>query len=206
MLFGVLTCQTREQARERAEAGSELHYSLSMSALHMACMRMQLGLRGKNVAAKRELGVVATVPPASLRKLRVALVRTSWNENNVLAVVEALRGKLLDAGVRVGNITEEVVPGSHELPFTAQKIVSAKEADVVCLLGSLVKGDVENYDYMAAATIKSFLAVQRNQTAPVVWGVRCVEEGDALALNVEDQAALLSTRIVKASRVHAELN
>ena len=203
----MLTCHTREQAKQRAEAGSELHYSLAMSALHMGCLRMRMGLRagkGATPTAQRILGR-DTVSAAHADGLRVAVVRTSWNENQVLAVLEGLRAALLDAGVRIRSIIEEVVPGSHELPFTAQKIAEAGQADVICLLGAMVRGDVANYEYMAAATIRSFLSVSMSFGTPVVWGVRCVGDAEDLQKSAPGEAEMLCNRVLQLSQLDARL-
>ncbi|KAJ9467862.1 Riboflavin biosynthesis protein RibBA [Diplonema papillatum] len=206
VLFGVLTCLTREQARARAEKGSELHYSLAMSALHMACMRRQLGLRagpsqlpGPQPAAGERL---ARVSAAQAAAFRVCLVRTSWNENEVLSVVDVLRGQLLDAGVKVSNILEEVVPGTYELPFTARQIAQSHTCDVVCLLGTMVRGDVANFQYMAAASIRGFTVVGMEELVPIVWGVKCVEDQLELSSVAPGEIELLTTRILQAASAH----
>eukprot|EP01064_Diplonema_japonicum_P011782 TRINITY_DN19237_c0_g1_i1.p1 TRINITY_DN19237_c0_g1~~TRINITY_DN19237_c0_g1_i1.p1 ORF type:complete len:1383 (+),score=462.19 TRINITY_DN19237_c0_g1_i1:51-4151(+) len=203
-LFGVLTCHTVEQARERAEKGSELHYSLAMSALHMACMRRGLGTR-KGKVVKGKLLKVGEVTTAEAKSLKVCLVRTSWNENQVLAVLEELRGALLDAGVKINNITEEVVPGTYELPYTAAQISKTTNMDVICLLGTMVQGDVSNFEYMAAATVRGFTLVGMKQSTPLVWGVKCVRTHEELLQSTPNEVQQLASRILHAALLKQRL-
>eukprot|EP01059_Diplonema_ambulator_P024736 TRINITY_DN4104_c1_g2_i2.p1 TRINITY_DN4104_c1_g2~~TRINITY_DN4104_c1_g2_i2.p1 ORF type:complete len:1362 (+),score=462.78 TRINITY_DN4104_c1_g2_i2:104-4189(+) len=203
-LFGVLTCHTVAQAKERAEKGSELHYSLAMSALHMACMRRALGDRKGKVTRGKVLPV-GRVDEGEAKGLRVCLVRTSWNENQVLAVVENLRGALHDAGVKISHLTEEVVPGTYELPYTAQQISKAGDIDVICLLGTMVQGDVANFEYMAEATIRGFTLVGMKGTTPLVWGVRCVKRADDLMQESPGEVEQLAARILHAALLKQRL-
>ena len=200
MLFGVLTCNNREQAKSRAEAGSELHYSLAMSTLHMALMRKRVGLRqgGRKLRLK---AVTANDDIKDAGSLKVCLIRTSWNEEQLLGSIESIRSKLMDSGVRVCNIMEEVVPGTFDLPFAAKQIAEGEHVDVVCVIGSMIKGDTLNFEYMAAATIRGFTSVGKNKNVPMVWSVECVKKHSDVKIDPEQvtsrilSSALLPRRL-----------
>eukprot|EP01060_Flectonema_neradi_P010704 TRINITY_DN17797_c0_g1_i1.p1 TRINITY_DN17797_c0_g1~~TRINITY_DN17797_c0_g1_i1.p1 ORF type:complete len:1358 (+),score=316.64 TRINITY_DN17797_c0_g1_i1:141-4076(+) len=200
VLFGVLTCNTREQAKSRAEAGSELHYSLAMSTLHMALMRRRISQRsGGQKLRLKALDTTDVIPGAS--SLKVCLIRTSWNEEQLLGSLENIRSKLMDAGIRVGNIMEEVVPGTFDLPFAAKQIADSTDVDVICVIGSMVKGDTLNFEYMASATIRGFASIAKSRSVPMVWGVECVMKHNDVKIDPDQ----ITSRILSAARLPKRL-
>ncbi|QPH00109.1 hypothetical protein C2857_003321 [Epichloe festucae Fl1] len=59
--------------------------------------------------------------------LRIGIVHARWNESVIAPLVAGAREKLLACGVKESNITVQSCPGSWELPFAAQRLLSASQ-------------------------------------------------------------------------------
>ncbi|MCP4592329.1 MAG: 6,7-dimethyl-8-ribityllumazine synthase [bacterium] len=92
---------------------------------------------------------------------------------------EFITGKLLtgalDALERHGanpkNITVVRVPGSFELPATANKCARSKRFDAVVCLGCLIRGQTPHFDVIAAEAAKGIAHVGLETGVPVTFGV-----------------------------------
>ncbi|KAL6051675.1 6,7-dimethyl-8-ribityllumazine synthase [Balamuthia mandrillaris] len=124
-------------------------------------------------------------PPANAHQLRVGLIRTAWNEGLVLslhdrckAVLTAVMEETSKASASAPsdgnthhNIREEIVAGSFELPYAAQKMAASGSVDVVLCFGVLVKGDTMHFEYISQAVSNGLMEVQLRTGVPVIYGV-----------------------------------
>ncbi|KAG6295324.1 hypothetical protein E4U09_002206 [Claviceps aff. purpurea] len=59
--------------------------------------------------------------------LRIAIVHARWNQSVIEPLVAGAKEKLLGSGVKEANIAVQSCPGSWELPFAAQRLLSASQ-------------------------------------------------------------------------------
>ena len=59
--------------------------------------------------------------------LRIGILHSRWNSAIIISLVAGARSALLAAGVQAHNIVVQSCPGSYELPFAAQRMISASQ-------------------------------------------------------------------------------
>lgn len=105
------------------------------------------------------------------RGMRIAVVRTQWNEH----ITRLLAAGALSTLEAAGAAAEEfVVPGAIELTFAAQRIVDTDDYDAVIVLGCVIKGDTPHFDYVCQSVTQGITALNADGPVPVVFGVLTV--------------------------------
>ncbi len=102
---------------------------------------------------------------------RFAIIASRWNS--------FLTGKLIEGAVdaleRLGADEESVeifhVPGSFELPLTAQKVAESGNFDAVICIGVVIRGETPHFDYVAGEAAKGVTNASLNTGVPVLFGV-----------------------------------
>jgi 6,7-dimethyl-8-ribityllumazine synthase len=92
---------------------------------------------------------------------------------------EFISGKLLegamDALSRHGVSNEDIeiawVPGSFEIPLTAQQMAESGRYDAVICLGAVIRGATPHFDYVAAEVSKGVANVGLRTGRPILFGV-----------------------------------
>jgi len=92
---------------------------------------------------------------------------------------EFLTGKLLagalDAFDRHGVASEAVdvfwVPGSFEIPVTAQRLAAGGKYDAVVCLGAVVRGQTPHFEYVAGQVARGVAMVSQQTGVPAIFGV-----------------------------------
>ncbi len=107
------------------------------------------------------------------RGLRIAIVRTSWNDEVVSELHTRCTQALRDAGVRAKDVVSIEVPGSFELPLAAQFLLKKKKVDAVVALGCLIKGETMHFEYICDSVSHGLQCVALDIGKPVVFGVLC---------------------------------
>ncbi|KAG6002099.1 hypothetical protein E4U21_003451 [Claviceps maximensis] len=67
--------------------------------------------------------------------LRIAIVHARWNQSVIAPLVTGAKEKLLACGVKESNIVVQSCPGSWELPFATQRLLSASHVQSSSLSG-----------------------------------------------------------------------
>jgi 6,7-dimethyl-8-ribityllumazine synthase len=90
-------------------------------------------------------------------------------------VVRPLLDGALDAIKRHGGDLSAVdvvwVPGSHEIPLTAQRLASSGKYDAVVCLGAVIRGATSHFDYVAGGAASGISTVALETNLPVIFGV-----------------------------------
>jgi 6,7-dimethyl-8-ribityllumazine synthase len=92
---------------------------------------------------------------------------------------EFISGKLLegamDALSRHGVSNEDIevawVPGSFEIPLTAQHMAESGSYDAIICLGAVIRGATPHFDYVAAEVSKGVANVGLSTGVPILFGV-----------------------------------
>ncbi len=106
---------------------------------------------------------------------RFAIIASRWNDFLTSKLVEGS----LDALERLGADEKSVeifkVPGSFELPLTAQKVANSGRFDAVICLGTVIRGETPHFDYVAGEAAKGIGQVSMQTGVPVLFGVVTTE-------------------------------
>ena len=102
---------------------------------------------------------------------RFAIIASRWNSFLTSKLVEGA----IDGLERLGADEESVeifhVPGSFELPLTAQKVAASGNFDAVICIGVVIRGETPHFDYVAGEAAKGVTNASLNTGVPVLFGV-----------------------------------
>jgi 6,7-dimethyl-8-ribityllumazine synthase len=115
------------------------------------------------------------------RGLRVAVLRSRFNERVVDGLRDGALEALLEMGVDRRDIDVLDVPGAFELPLAAQAAAESGRFDAVVALGTVIRGDTDHYEHICREAASGLAAVARTTRTPVGFGVLTVH-GEAQAL------------------------
>ena len=102
------------------------------------------------------------------RRIGVAVAR--FNEIVTERMLDGALIALRDQGVRDEDVTVTWVPGAFELP-TACRWLAQRGCDAVVMLGAIVRGGTDHYDYVCNGVTDGAMRVQLDLDVPVGFGV-----------------------------------
>ena len=88
--------------------------------------------------------------------LRVAVVRSRFNEEITAKLLAGALGALAKAGVRDSHVVVAEVPGAWEIPFALGELAGRKGAkgarrfDALVAVGAVIRGETAHFDYVAS--------------------------------------------------------
>lgn len=118
--------------------------------------------------------------------LRVLIVYARWNKEIVDVLVNGAIEKMISLGVNKYNIVVESVPGSFELPYTAQVLLNkyknvGHKFNVAILIGVLIKGCTMHFEYISDSVTHAIMRLQDKVETPVIFGLlTCLSKEQAL--------------------------
>jgi 6,7-dimethyl-8-ribityllumazine synthase len=118
--------------------------------------------------ASAQHGILNLERLPSAKKLRVAVVVSSWN----ISITENLYQGALEVLTQKGctNVQRIDVPGSFELIYGCKKAVHGS-FDVVIALGSVIRGETAHFDYVCQAVSNGVKDLNLLGIIPVIFGV-----------------------------------
>lgn len=134
---------------------------------------------------------------------RFAIIASRWNDFITGRLVEGA----IDALERLGATEDSVeifkVPGSFEIPLTAQKVAETGNFDAVICLGAVIRGATAHFDYVAGEAAKGIANVSMKTGVPVLFGVittdtleQAIDRAGAKAGNKGFEAAMTAIELV----------
>jgi len=112
--------------------------------------------------------VLSEQPSGAGRRIGVAVAR--FNEVVTERMLEGALATLRDHGVADEDVVVTWVPGAFELP-TACRWLAQRGCDAVVMLGAIVRGGTDHYDYVCSGVTDGAMQVQLNLDVPVGFGV-----------------------------------
>jgi 6,7-dimethyl-8-ribityllumazine synthase len=110
-------------------------------------------------------------------------------------------------GASDGDIHVARVPGSYEIPLTAQKMAVTGRYDAIICLGAVIRGATPHFDYVASEVAKGIAHVSLQTGVPVAFGVlttdtieQAVERAGTKAGNKGFDAAMTAIETVNLFR------
>jgi 6,7-dimethyl-8-ribityllumazine synthase len=113
---------------------------------------------------------------ASARGLRIALLRSLFNQHVSDGLVEGAREAIREMGGSLRQVAVFDVPGAFELPPAARAAALSGRFDAVVALGAVIQGDTDHYEHVAREAAAGLAAVARETGVPVAFGVLTVRE------------------------------
>ncbi len=102
---------------------------------------------------------------------RIGIVAARFNAVLVDALVGRAQARLVEAGVSASAIEIVRVPGSHEVPWAAQRQAEGGRFDAVLALGVLIAGDTNHHEMVGDAVAHALMRVSLDTRVPVINGV-----------------------------------
>lgn len=102
---------------------------------------------------------------------RFAIVVARWNDFLTARLTEGALDALERLGAEEKQIEIFKVPGSFEIPLTAQKIAESGKFDAVICLGAVIRGQTPHFDYVAGEAAKGIGQAGMKTGVPVLFGV-----------------------------------
>lgn len=104
-------------------------------------------------------------------KLKVGIIVSRFNEDITEGLLLGALETLALWKVKEANITIVRVPGSFEIPFTAQRLIKAVKPHAVIALGCIIKGETSHDYHIASAVSHGITRVALDTSTPISFGV-----------------------------------
>ena len=108
---------------------------------------------------------------SAVKGLKFGIAVAEWNANITENLFKGVKETLLKCGCNEDDILRKNVPGSFELPLTAQLFFESTTVDAVICLGSVIKGETKHFDYVCLTTAQGVKDVSLKFSKPVIFGV-----------------------------------
>ncbi len=108
---------------------------------------------------------------------RFAIVVSRWNDFLTTKLTEGALDGLERLGANEESVEIFKVPGSFELPLTAQKVAAGGKFDALICIGVVIRGETPHFDYVAGEAAKGVSSAAMQTGIPVIF---CVVTTDTL--------------------------
>lgn len=134
---------------------------------------------------------------------RFAIVESRWNSFLTSKLTEGALDALERLGADENAVEIFKVPGSFELPLTAQKIASGGKFDAIICIGVVIRGETPHFDYVAGEAAKGIGQAAMQSGIPVIFAVvtadtleQAINRAGVKAGNKGFEAAMSAVEIV----------
>lgn len=103
--------------------------------------------------------------------IKIGIVVSRFNEFITSKLLSGALDALVRHGVNENDIDIAWVPGSFEIPITADKLAESGKYDAVICLGALIRGATPHFDYIAAEASKGVAQVGLKTGVPTIFGI-----------------------------------
>ncbi len=102
---------------------------------------------------------------------RFAIIASRWNDFLTSKLTEGALDTLERLGANEDDVEVFKVPGSYELPLTAQKVAASGNFDAVICIGVVIRGETPHFDFVAGEAAKGIAQAAMNTGVPVLFGI-----------------------------------
>ena len=102
---------------------------------------------------------------------KIAFIQANWHKEIVDECRLAFVAEMQQAGVAPEDIEIVDVPGSFEIPLTAQRLAKSGRYDAIVAAGLVVDGGIYRHEFVARAVIDGLMRVQLETEVPVLSAV-----------------------------------
>ncbi|KAA1085356.1 hypothetical protein PGT21_004395 [Puccinia graminis f. sp. tritici] len=120
-----------------------------------------------------------------LSNMKILIIHTEWNKTIINNLLKFSILTLQSLNLKAENILIQSVPGSYELPWACNSVLSNptmhKDIDAIIAMGVLIKGDTMHFEYIADSVSQKLMEVSIKHNKPIIFGVlTCLTEAQAL--------------------------
>lgn len=112
-------------------------------------------------------GGIPAVPEMDARRIRLAIVASTWHAAICDALLEGARRVAAASGIPDPTVVR--VLGAIEIPVVAQELT--RNHDAVVALGVVIRGQTPHFDYVCDAVTQGLTRVSLDASTPVANGV-----------------------------------
>ncbi|MEN9530151.1 MAG: hypothetical protein RI932_2024 [Pseudomonadota bacterium] len=105
------------------------------------------------------------------KPIKLGLVVCRFNELITRRLAEGAQALLKRRGIKLEQIVEIEVPGAYEAPLAAQWLAEMHRVDGVVVLGAVIRGSTDHYQYVCSAASSGLMNVQLARGIPVGFGI-----------------------------------
>ncbi len=102
---------------------------------------------------------------------RFAIVASRWNDFLTSKLIEGALDALERLGADENSVEIFKVPGSFELPLTAQRVAQSGDFDAIICIGTVIRGETPHFEYVAGEATKGISQVSMQTGIPVLFGI-----------------------------------
>ena len=136
--------------------------------------------------------------------MKIALVVSDFNFDVTSMMAERARRHLEFLGAEVARVVH--VPGVFDMPLAVKKLLRRKDIDGIVMIGSVIKGDTNHDELIAAATAGAAVDLALEFDKPVGLGVTGPGMDRMQALDRIDNAKNAAESVVRMLRTLKELD
>ena len=134
---------------------------------------------------------------------RFAIVSARWNDFLTARLTEGALDALERLGAKETAVEIFKVPGSFEIPLTAQMVAESGRFDAVICLGTVIRGQTPHFDFVAGEAAKGIGQVGMKTGTPVLFGIvtadtleQAIDRAGVKAGNKGFEAAMSAVELV----------
>lgn len=101
--------------------------------------------------------------------MRIGIVRARFNEKYTREMLETAEQRARERDLEVVEVVN--VPGSHEVPVAAEKLLARDDIDGVVALGAVIRGGTDHDEVIAHNVSKELLELSTRHGKPVGFGI-----------------------------------
>jgi 6,7-dimethyl-8-ribityllumazine synthase len=102
---------------------------------------------------------------------KIAIVVSEFNSLITDKMLEGALQEAKDQGLNDSQILVRRVPGAVELPYAAKLLAETKNFDAVVLLGCVIRGETDHYDYVCDQVSYGTQKVMHKYNLPIIFGI-----------------------------------
>lgn len=103
---------------------------------------------------------------------KIAVIVSQFNESITSLMEDSAMNRLKELNI-LANIYK--VPGAVELPIIAKKLAFKDEFDAIILLGAVIRGETDHYDYVCQQVSYGCQKIALEQMTPILFGILTCE-------------------------------
>lgn len=143
----------------------------------------------------------------SAENMKIGIMVSEWNDKITTGLLNGAVETLLKHGISEDNILVNHVPGSYELPLSAQLMFETKPVNAVICIGSVIRGETEHFTFVCEAVSQGCKDVSLKYNKPVVFCVltdnteqQGIDRSGGKHGNKGDEAAITAIKMIALQR------
>lgn len=135
--------------------------------------------------------------------MKLTIIVADFNARVTHALLDGATARAKEKGIDSPTITH--VPGAVELPLAAQWAAQSGDADAIIVLGAVIKGETDHYDYVCQQVSFGTQEVALKYNIPVIFGVLTTQTAEQAIARTNGEHSNKGSEAVDCALVMLEL-